>query len=134
RCTPGHRDADWTLRGPGAAEHVRAVWDPRAGQRRGVPATLAVTGAAARGADAATRVAAYRVHPRGTLQPRFLWRWIRRAVAARAVAVPAVRPVSRGGRHHFLLDWSAVSRVVSDRGASGAPNRTGEHDGFYPSA
>ena len=59
-------------------------------------------------------------HAGGAVQPRLLRRRLRRAVAVRAVALPALRPLARRRRHALLRDRAPERAVVSRRGARGA--------------
>ena len=79
----------------------------------------------------ARAVAQHRLPACGVVQPRRLCRRLRRAVAAGAVAVPAIRPVAGSGEPVFLLLEPVRRDFVSGRRLARPAHRPHQHHGVH---
>ena len=101
-------------------------------ERPALPAPAARADGCAARQRAARAVARRGLQAVGAVQPRCVCRRVRRAVAAGAVAVRALRPVAVGGEPVLLLGEHGERVFLSGGGVAGDAHRPHQHHGLHP--
>ena len=116
-----------------AAGNVLRLWRLRAYRRPVLFAPGADRGAGNSPAgDDPGAVAPHRLQAGGPVQPRFFRRRVRRAIAAGALAVRALRALACRRQRLLLLVQCADCLLLSDRGAARGAVRARQHHGVHP--